>query len=268
MLILMDNGSLEPASTLALRELSARLSVRLARPVAPVSLLHSSKIPADALGGVPADTLETFLKNLPEADAGDVSIVPLFFGPSLALCDYLPARLASLGRRRPGLSVSVAPCLCGDLQGEEAVADMLARAVRERLAQIGGPAPVVLVDHGSPAAAVTAVRDRLAMALRRRLGDAATGVLAASMERREGDEYAFNEPLLADALRMPGFDSGDVIVALQFLFPGRHAGPSGDIDQICAAAGAASPALRCHMTRTLGGDDALLELLAHRAAQL
>ncbi len=266
MIILMDNGSLEPAPTLALRALAARLAGRLAAPVAPVSLLHSSKISADELGGVPADTLEAFIAGRARAGESDFLVLPLFFGPSLALADYLPKRIAALRQRFPSLSVRVAPCLCADEDGLDTVAGMLERSVRFRLADTGPRPRVVAVDHGSPAPAVTAVRDALAERLRVRLGDSVSGVMAASMERREGPEYDFNEPLLKRALATPGYDAGEVIVALQFLFSGRHAGPGGDIAQICAEAIAVSASLRCHMTEPLAGDPALVELLARRAA--
>lgn len=84
------------------------------------------------------------------------------------------------------------------------------------------------------------------------------------MERREGPEYAFNEPLLEQALRQPPFDRGDVIVALQFLAPGRHAGAEGDIAAICAAAEAAQPGLRTHLTTTLGAHPQVVDVLASR----
>ncbi len=130
----------------------------------------------------------------------------------------------------------------------------------------GARTAVILVDHGSPVPVVAAVRDRLADDLRARLGEAVSGVLAASMERREGDAYAFNDPLLATALRTTGFDSGEVIVAMQFLLPGRHAGPGGDVAQIIADAETAGAprALRVQMTRLVAEDDALADLLAAR----
>jgi hypothetical protein len=123
------------------------------------------------------------------------------------------------------------------------------------------------VDHGSPQAAVAAVRDLLGRQLRAVLGDEAEAVAVASMERREGDAYAFNEPLLATALRTPPFDRGEVVVALQFLSPGRHAGPGGDIATICAAAEAGQTELRTQMTEPIATDARLVELLAERLAQ-
>ena len=55
------------------------------------------------------------------------------------------------------------------------------------------------------------------------------------MESREGGEYAFNKPLLENLLGSEGFDR-DVIIAMLFISPGRHAGSGGDIDRICKEA--------------------------------
>ena len=55
--LLVDNGSLEPAATLALRKLAANLCARLGQKVEPVSLLHSSAIDPVLLGKVPAKIL-------------------------------------------------------------------------------------------------------------------------------------------------------------------------------------------------------------------
>jgi sirohydrochlorin ferrochelatase len=52
------------------------------------------------------------------------------------------------------------------------------------------------------------------------------------MERREGPEYDFNEPLLENVFDMPGLRTGDVIVVPLFLSAGRHAGDNGDIADI------------------------------------
>ncbi|HLP02892.1 MAG TPA: CbiX/SirB N-terminal domain-containing protein, partial [Opitutaceae bacterium] len=153
------------------------------------------------------------------------------------------------------------------------LAGVLEKRVRATLAEresAGAAAErpaVAVVDHGSPEPKVTAVRDAVAARLRERLGDAVRAVAPCSMERREGEEYAFADPLLAALLRRAPFDAGAVIVAMLFLSPGRHAGPEGDVAQICRAAEAERPALRATMTDLLGGDPAVLELLAERLEQ-
>jgi hypothetical protein len=123
---------------------------------------------------------------------------------------------------------------------------------------------VVVVDHGSPVRAVTAVRNELAAQLRGMLG-ANFQVAAASMERREGAGYDFCEPLLATLLRQPEWNSGEVIAAMQFLLPGRHAGPAGDVAEICTDAETASGGkLRVHLTGLVAEHPLLVQILADR----
>ncbi len=257
--ILMDNGSLEPAATLALRGLAAKLSERIGQRVEPVSLLHSSAVPAEKLGGTPAETLESALERRLTAGQKDFLVVPLFFGPSGALTEYLPARLAHLRTKHPALSLKVAAPLFQ--LGDGRMAQILADQVR---ALDATSRRVALVDHGSPARAVAEVRNELARQLHGLLGPDFT-VAAASMERRKGAAYDFGEPLLATLLRQPGWNSGPVIVAMQFLLPGRHAGPNGDVATICREAETASDgALRTTMTGLVGEHPVLLDILADR----
>merc|ERR1711871_1772552 len=98
---------------------------------------------------------------------------------------------------------------------------------------------VIVVDHGSPSPEVAAVRDHLANQVRDELeseyaSSATVTVVAASMERRPGEKYAFADPLLESVLQenIEGCGTGDVIVAMAFLSPGRHAGPGGDVADI------------------------------------
>jgi sirohydrochlorin ferrochelatase len=153
-------------------------------------------------------------------------------------------------------------------QGDRRLAEALADQVKTAVHSHGLVRPnVVLVDHGSPQAAVAEVRDYLAGQLREVLGTAVQRVVAASMERREGDAYDFNDPLLARVLRMAPYDAGDLVVALQFLSPGRHAGPGGDIETICKEAQSERPQLRTYMTQPIGTDPRVLQLLVERLGQ-
>ena len=125
------------------------------------------------------------------------------------------------------------------------------------------------MDHGSPSARVNAVRARLRDELAAALGARAATVVAASMERRPGAAYDFNEPLLEGLLASPGWadgGGGDVVVALAFLSPGRHAGAGGDIDEILAAARAACPGLRTHTTPLLASHPLVTSVLCDRVA--
>jgi sirohydrochlorin ferrochelatase len=265
LVLLADNGSLEPAATLGLRTIAARLGGVLGRKVVPVSLLHSNAVPADQLDGRPAELLADALAARLQAGESDFLVVPLFFGPSGAFVDFLPTRVAALKGKFPQLRVRVAPWLVDvGAANDEQMAAILEENVRAKIAGVSSRPAVILVDHGSPAQDVTAVREHLARQLRTRLGPAVRDVLAASMERRAEPEYDFNEPLLERAFDRPGFDAGPVIVAMLFLSPGRHAGPARDIARICAAAQQRHPGLRIAMTDLVGRHPGLIPILVDR----
>lgn len=266
---LFDNGSLKPASTLSLRVTARLLQAKLGVDVRAVSLLHSSVIDPSGLGGKPAELLEpaltTFIEENPMAD---VVALPLFFGPSGALTDYVPERLAVLAAKYPRSRIRLARWLVDPADTDNRIAQALAEAVRsvnvvEKLVR----PKIVLVDHGSPQSAVTAVRNFLGEQLRALLSDTVEDVAVASMEKRPGANFAFNDPLLAQRLRTPPFDQGDVVVALQFLSPGRHAGPDGDVAKICAEARRERRELRTHLTETIASNPHVIAVLAERYEQ-
>ena len=94
---LFDNGSLRAASTLNLRVVAKALEAEIGAPVKAVSLLHSSGVDAAELGGVRAELLEPALQEWLAAGAEREAVVlPFFFGPSGALTEYLPERLAAV----------------------------------------------------------------------------------------------------------------------------------------------------------------------------
>ncbi len=268
--LLVDNGSLRAEATLSLRALAARLTERVGRVIHPVSLLHSSRVSAADLNGGRAWILEPYLLRRLDEGQKRFTIVPLFFGPSGALLDYVPKRVAALREKHPELEVTLAQPLAGasaetpDLRLTAA----LANAVREVIEaeQLNRP-PVVLVDHGSPLEALAALRDRLAAAMAAELTETVASVTASSMERREGPEYAFNEPLLENALTQPEHRGRTVVLSMLFLNPGRHAGEGGDVDQIVDGVRASDPGLQVVRTRLLAGDDALIPILADRLAE-
>lgn len=261
---LVDNGSKRAAATLSLRQVAARLGERCGETVEPVSLLHSNKVPAAELEREPARTFGPAATRAARGGAREIVVIPFFFGPTLALTDYLPRRVAQLQESHPEVTVRVARTLA-DLAGplDLRLASALADGVQETAAAGERPA-VILVDHGSPVPEVTAVRNVLAGQLSVLLEGYASRVAAASMERREGDEYRFNEPLLERLLDAPGFNEGLVVIAMQFLSPGRHAGAGGDVATICAEAEARHPALATRRTPLLGDHPGVLEILAER----
>jgi sirohydrochlorin ferrochelatase len=264
---LFDNGSFRADATRSLRSLAARLGSKLGEDVHAVSLLHSTRIPAAELDGIPAQLLEPALDAwFTENPEGRAVLLPLFFGPSGALVDYVPERLISLRARHPAARMILAePMVLLDEEPVELVAVLADRARRATKAKGWTKPKVVLCDHGTPLATVTEVRNRLGALLTEALRGHASEVGVASMERREGDEFAFNEPLLATRLRTPPFNVGEVVVLLQFLSPGRHAGPGGDVAEICEAAEAEMPGLSTVMSDPIADDPRLVDVLARRA---
>ena len=266
-IFLVDNGSLRPQATHSLRRVAAALSETLGETVQAASLLHSNQIPAEEVDGIPAITLGPAAERSAEAGATEIIVLPFFFGPSKALTGYLPERMAALQARFPNVSVRVAQPLVDELGNNDLrLAQLLADNVRAQLSEQGA-AKVALVDHGSPIPDVTAVRNRLAGQLSVLLDDDVRCVAAASMERRDGDEYRFNEPLLERLLDTPEFSSGHVVLAMLFLSPGRHAGEGGDIAEICAAAEQRHPGLRVRPTALVGEHPAIVDILATRLRQ-
>lgn len=266
MVILMDNGSLRAEATLQLRRIASVLSEKIGVEVHPVSLLHSSKIDPEALGGQKAKTLVPFLREQKELGHSRFKIVPLFFGPSGALADYLPKRIADL--RAEGweeLELEIAPTL---VQPEDdRIARVLADLVKEQAQHQGwSDATVAMCDHGTPAKAVNVVRELVAEQLAGLLSESGMRVQSCSMERREEAEYDFNEPLLENLLGSNGYDR-KVIVSMLFLLPGRHAGEEGDVAQICADAEKECESLQTVMTDLVGSKvEEVTEILKDRYA--
>lgn len=265
-ILLVDNGSSRPDSTLNLRRLAARLAERVGEPVRPVSLLHADRVAAERLDGRPAEILAPTLRRLVSDGVRDLRLLPLFFGPSRALTQFVPEVAAEVRAECGPFRLEIAPELCPLPAGEprlvEILADNLAAAaMRAAIA----PRRVVLVDHGSPIPEVTAVRRWLARGLAARLG-AAVQLEEAVMERRPGPEYDFNGPLLEDVLsRLAETDHRTpILLAMLFLSAGRHAGPDGDIAQIRARIATRFPSLHIVTAPLVGSHPALIEILARR----
>ena len=270
-IVLLDNGSLRADATLSLRRLADGLGERLGETVHPVSLLHSSKIPAEELGGVAAWTWRRFLRKQLESGAAEFAIVPLFFGPSSAIVDYLPKVTREVLGDAGGRVRVAAPLVNWEDEDDDDMAAILHDLLIRKMDTPGDASPpaVVLVDHGSPIREVARCRDLVAKQLGKRLGPRAKRVVAASMERREGDEYAFNEPLLERALSELA-EAGESRLALSYLFfsPGRHAGPGGDIDAILANSPWATEGRSLVKAPLVGESPLLLNLLERRYREL
>ncbi|ADE54473.1 sirohydrochlorin chelatase [Coraliomargarita akajimensis] len=233
---LVDNGSLRPEATYQLRELARRLEAQLSIPVRPVSLLHSHKIEAERLDGEPATILKRQLLADGRAGASSVVVLPLFLGPSRAVTDYMPEVIAECQAKLPHLQVAIASVLAGDSvdDPDARLVDILEAHARAAVTEAGVPnCSVTLVDHGTPMEVVNRLRNVLAAQLEQRLADWALPVVASSMERRDGSEYDFNEPLLERIDSVAASGSKDrLCVVMCFLLPGRHAGEGGDVHSI------------------------------------
>lgn len=260
---LTDNGSLRPEATFGLRKLAGEVSRLSGRQVEPVSLLHSSKIDSERLGGIPAETFERAIKQRYEAGQRRFRILPLFFGPSGALVDYIPQRVEKLEETRPDLEVTVAPCLAGErYQRLDAIAEILAEGIRQTIQanQLKQP-QVALIDHGTPLKTVSAIRKALGNRLSNKLAGEISTLFTCAMERREGAEYAFNDPLLENLLASDAIADGGLILSYLFFFPGRHAGPGGDIADIVADAVKERPGIQVYHTPLAAELPGLAELL-------
>ena len=250
-ILLVDNGSYEPAATLALRGLALEVGKLIGQPVHPVSTMHSTKIDPALLGGVPAIIFEGAVQQAKADGIDELVVLPLFIGPSRAITEYLPKVFADA---KPG---SMKLSMREPLFGPE-----LRNMLIDNLKSTGwtkGSGTVYLCDHGSPIPEVTRCRNFFASAIRTELGLKDDELIACSMERREGAEYDFNKPLLQDALQQA---KGEAVILMLFLLPGRHAGPDGDVATI--AKEHAPAGLRWKLSPLLGTHFSLPSLIEAR----
>ncbi len=262
-ILLLDNGTSRPESTMNLRRLALRLGEQSGVSVAPVSLQHAHKIPAEALGGVAAQTFVPFMKHCLSRGERRFMVVPLFFGPSRALSSYLPEQTAELAAEHGEFQLRLCPALCPLPEGEPRLAEILCDLLPTVATQ--KRRRVILVDHGSPIPQVTAVRRYLAGEMRRILGPEVE-LQEAVMERREGEAYAFNGELLEQLFRQSGESDARTPLALSLLFlsPGRHAGPGGDIEAICQRARERHPGWPILTSGLVGEHPGLIPILGDR----
>lgn len=261
---LIDNGSLRPLATFWLRCLAEALTLRSGLTVEAVSLLHSHKIDPAKLGDVPATIVKRRLRELAAEGQREFIFLPLFLGPSLAIEDYLPQVIEEVDQEYPGLSVKIADVLSGSDPDnpDERLASILADQIRQLSPDES--TRVALVDHGTPIIEVNRVRNAVARQLAVELAGEVVAVEACSMERREGDAYAFNDPLLENLDTIPNFSGERLILAMFFVLPGRHAGEGGDVAEIYAGLLEAGVFDQIETTPLLGKSPVLLDILSDR----
>lgn len=262
---LVDNGSLRPSATFALRDLAKALSQKTGSQIEAVSMLHSHKIAPEQLGGLPATIVKRRLRELIKTGQREFLILPLFLGPSLAITDYLPTIVEELRSNCPELRVSIAAPIAGhDVNGpDRRLARILADHVRPLIGS-GKEAKVALVDHGTPIRTVNRLRDAVARQLADQLG---RPVQPCSMERRDGPEYAFNDPLLEDLTARQGGEACRLVLAMFFLLPGRHAGEGGDVVEIAENLVRRRVVDSVQVSPLLAEHPLLLEILSDRLGQ-
>lgn len=231
--ILFDNGSLRAAATVSLRKVASALEAAPGMPfgsrVIPASARFSTRVDPSELDGVPAELAHEVLARITaEGTESDVILLPFFIGPADTAVKFVPGKAPDF----PGLNVRVAPPLVSPHD------DRVARALQSRVEEvvrkagidpIDGEYSVLLCDHGSPSASVGVARDTVSVQLAALIGRTVTGC---AMERRDGPEYDFNNPMLEDLIRTLPVDASPVVIALLFLGPGKHAGAGGDIAEI------------------------------------
>lgn len=262
--LLIDNGSVQAAATLQLRYLAKSVSERTGKQVHPVSLMHANRIPAEQLGGQAADTFEAFLRTQLQAGERAFVLLPLFFGVSKALTSFVPDKVAILTEEFGEFSVTMADVIYPMPDGESLLAKIIHEHILHTIKDDDDTAHAVLTDHGSPIAKVTDVRKHLAKATQALLPEHI--VLDQSvMERREGKEYDFNGDLLEDYLAQQAQQGvTSVAVIMMFFLPGRHAGPDGDVVEICQNVMDQYPALSVSISPLISEHPLLIDILTQR----
>lgn len=161
-ILLVDNGSLRPEATLALRRLSEEVGQLLSQPVLPISVLHSHKIDPTLLGGEPAIIFEQAVQTAKQDGIEELVVLPLFIGHSLALTEYLPKVFAEARAGKMQLRIRE------PLFDPRDLAELPGMLI-DNLQSTGwtkGSGTVFLCDHGSPTPKVTMCRNTLAAVLR------------------------------------------------------------------------------------------------------
>ena len=262
--LLVDNGSLRPEAIFSLRRVAQKLSIETEFEVLPVGLLHSNKIKPSDLEGIKAETVGTFLTSPRGKKEKSLLILPLFLGPSRGITEWLVSRLEEWKREQTDRSYQVLDCL--HIDGDHRLAQALAGEINNLIDREHLSTPrVAMVDHGTPIAEVNRVREQVGANLRKIQNYTESEFSTCSMERREGDQYSFNEPLLEGLLLKWGQEgSRDVVVALFFLLSGRHAGEGGDLAKICENASSLFPQMKIYQTNPMAEHDIVFSILKEK----
>jgi sirohydrochlorin ferrochelatase len=264
-IFLVDNGSTRADATSALRRLASELSENTGVKVDAVSLRFADRIPASELNGEPAWILQDYLRMHLQSGQKNFILLPLFFGLSRAITSFVPEQKQVLESQFGSFDLEIADVLYplpqGDIQLVEILHDNIMTTVAENQIKLNH---VILVDHGSPSPHITEVRRHIALGLQQLLGPG-IDLEQAVMERRDGPEFDFNGPLLKTLLlQLAQVGKKSAMVSMMFLLPGKHAGASGDIEQICADVQQQYPGFKVWITPLVSENPKLVSLLARR----
>jgi len=231
----VDNGSLRPNSVLQMRKIAQGLSAESGHLISPYGLMHSHKIHADELNGKPADSMQNFLLSPQSDEVDEIRVLPFFLGPSLAITDWLPENLEAWRMKSPlqrKYRILNPLYHAGDNRLSQALSDLCQNEIKTQ--NFNEKPWVAMVDHGTPLPEVNQVREKVGEQIKQLLGNQIAEFSTCAMERRPDPKYDFNDPLLENLLEK-WMDAGvkEVILSQFFLLPGRHAGPGGDLAQIC-----------------------------------
>jgi hypothetical protein len=231
---LIDNGSLRAGSILQMRKIANHLSRSSECVIEPYGLMHSHKVDPAQLNGELGQSMQEYLVSDKSEQVNEIRALPFFLGPSLAITDWLPENLATWQKRGFGeRKYRILPPLYqkGDNRLAEAMAELCLAQIKNH--DLQNPR-VAMVDHGTPLLEVNQVRELVGEEMQRILGGQVSGFSTCAMERRPDPQYDFNNPLLENLLEQWQQEGvSKVVVSQFFLLPGRHAGPNGDLAEIC-----------------------------------
>ena len=242
-------------------------------PTVAVSLAHSDRIPIGKLNGQPVPILEPFLESLADSPRlKKIYVIPLMMVNGGAIYTKLAESINSFRKQNPVKVIALGGTLVNRLESVPvSVPAIIAKGVESEIRRVGLDGPeVLIVDHGSPFPVAAEVRNWVASEVGRLLPKGIVqSVLGASMERRDGARYDFNEPLLQYAIEdCANRGVRDVLVAKMLIQPGKHSGKKGDIDQIVEAVSDECPRTRVHVLRQVFQQKDLVSLLTIRLREL
>jgi len=288
LIFLVDNGSVFRPSIDNLLHVASLLENAIGRKVIGVSCGFS-----DSVGGkLLAQELDKLLHESINGDSEQliglrIIVVPFCISPG-AVVQKMKRQLVSRGIYSPGPLIENSSSNSSDRIKQKGIS-VVGRALYEegsldlRIAEIAFErieeliqrekiknAIVIVVDHGSPQLQMARIRNCISGQISMLLAKCwkldedlkPTSCYAASMERREGKEYQFGDPLLENLLVVEPFRSSNVIISMLFLSPGRHAGENGDIQQICEQAkNQNSSSFNYYLTDLLGTHSKVIDIL-------